>query len=176
LATEMSYWTFTDAFFEEGGVFRSVFTGGFGLIATGGIPKAAFNAFKILHYLGDQQLAVNSTSALLTKRSADDSLVLAIWNYLPPQESGDSKIVNIRPRGSRESVELVRVFLVDDDHGSPLKSWQAMGSPDFPSREQQAALRKAAELPPPRTAKLVDGRLSVSLQANALAVIEFVRS
>ena len=70
-------------------------------------------------------------------------------------------------------MELVRVFLVDDDHGSPLKSWQAMGSPDFPSREQQAALRKAAELPPARTAKLVDGRLSVSLQGNALAVIEF---
>ena len=176
LATEMSYWTFTDAFFEEGGVFRSVFTGGFGLIATGGIPKAAFNAFKILHYLGDQQLAVNSTSALLTKRSADDCLVLAIWNYLPPRESGESKVVNIRLRHSGENVELARIFLVDDDHGSPLKSWQAMGSPDFPSREQQAALRKAAELPPPRTAKLADGRLSVSLQANALAVIEFVRS
>jgi xylan 1,4-beta-xylosidase len=173
LATEMSYWTFTDAFFEEGGVFRSVFTGGFGLIATGGIPKAAFNAFKILHYLGDQQLAVNSTSALLTKRSADDCLVLAIWNYLPPRESGQSKVVNIRLRGFGENVELVRIFLVDDDHGSPLKSWQAMGSPAFPSREQQAALRKAAELPPPRTAKPVDGRLSVSLQGNALAVIEF---
>ena len=57
LATEMSYWTFTDAFFEEGGVFKSVFTSGFGLIATGHIPKASFNAFKILHYLGDQQLA-----------------------------------------------------------------------------------------------------------------------
>ena len=48
-----------------------------------------------------------------------------------------------------------------------------MGSPDFPSREQQAALRKAAELPPPVIAKVVDGHLSLSLQPNALAVIEF---
>ncbi len=54
IVTEMSYWTFTDAFFEEGGVFRSVFSSGFGLIATGSIPKASFNAFKILHRLGDR--------------------------------------------------------------------------------------------------------------------------
>jgi len=48
-----------------------------------------------------------------------------------------------------------------------------MGRPDFPSLEQQAALRKAAVLPPPLSAKLVDGQLSVSLQPDALAVIEF---
>jgi hypothetical protein len=34
-------------------------------------------------------------------------------------------------------------------------------------------LRKVAELPPPLTAKLVDGQLLVSLQPNALAVIQF---
>jgi xylan 1,4-beta-xylosidase len=173
LATEMSYWTFTDAFFEEGGVFKSVFTNGFGLIATGRIPKASFNAFKILHYLGDQQLALESSSALLTRRSSDGALVLAIWNYIPPRESGKSKVVNIQLRGSENTPEQIKVFLVDDDHGSPLKLWHAMGSPDFPSREQQAELRKAAELPPPLDANLVDGQLSVSLQPNALAVVEF---
>jgi xylan 1,4-beta-xylosidase len=173
LATEMSYWTFTDAFFEEGGVFKSVFTSGFGLIATGRIPKASFNAFKILHYLGDQQLALDSTSALLTRRSGDGGLVLALWNYVPPRESGQSKNLILRLRGSEEKSEQVRLFLVDDDHGSPLKTWHGMGSPDFPSREQQTALRKAAELPPPLSAKFVDGRLSVSLQPNALAVLEF---
>jgi xylan 1,4-beta-xylosidase len=173
LATEMSYWTFTDAFFEEGGVFKSVFTSGFGLIATGRIPKASFNAFKILHYLGDQQLALDSTSALLTRRSGDGGLVLALWNYVPPKESGQSMNLILRRRGSEEKSEPVRLFLVDDDHGSPLKTWHAMGSPDFPSREQQTALRQAAELPPPRTANFVDGRLSVSLQPNALAVLEF---
>ena len=47
-----------------------------------------------------------------------------------------------------------------------------MGSPDCPSLEQQAFLRKAAELPPPTNAKVVEGKLSVSLQPNALAVIE----
>jgi xylan 1,4-beta-xylosidase len=76
-------------------------------------------------------------------------------------------------RGSEKNPENVRVFLVDDDHGSPLKLWNSMGSPDFPSRDQQAALRKAAELPPPLTTSFADGQLSVLLQPQALAVIEF---
>ena len=175
LVTEMSYWTFTDAFFEEEGVFRSVFCSGFGLIATGGIPKAAFNAFKILHYLGDQQLATNSASALLTKRSADDSLVLATWNYTPPRQPGHSKAVSIRLLGANDDVQQVKIFLVDDDHGSPLKLWESMGSPAFPSLQQQAALRAAAELPLPQTVKMAKRRLSLSLHPNALAVIEFPR-
>jgi xylan 1,4-beta-xylosidase len=174
LAAGMSYWTFTDAFFEEGGVFKSVFCNGVGLIATGRIPKASFNAFKILHYLGDQQLALNSTSALLTRRSSDGSLVLALWNYFPPRETGQSTAVTIQLQGFEKTPERAKVFLVDEDHGSPLKSWQAMGSPDFPSLEQQAALRKAAELPLPFMVKLPEGQLSVSLQPSALAVIEFV--
>jgi xylan 1,4-beta-xylosidase len=173
LVTEMSYWTFTDAFFEEGGVFKSVFMSGFGLIATGRIPKASFNAFKILHYLGNEQLALDSASSLLTRRSGDGALVLAIWNYTPPRESGQPKVVNIQLRGFAGNPEHARVFLVDDDHGSPLKTWHAMGRPDFPSREQQAVLRHAADLPSPLTEKIVDGRLLVSLQPNALAVIEF---
>jgi xylan 1,4-beta-xylosidase len=173
-ATEMSYWTFTDAFFEEGGVFKSVFCSGFGLIATGRIPKASFNAFKILHYLGDQQLALDTTSALLTRRSSDGGLVLALWTYIPQRETGQPMVVTIQLQGFEKTPERAKIFLVDEDHGSPLKSWQAMGSPDFPSREQQAALRKAAALPPPFIAKLPDGQLSVSLQPNALAVVEFV--
>jgi xylan 1,4-beta-xylosidase len=173
LATEMSYWTFTDAFFEEGGVFKSAFTSGFGLIATGRIPKASFNAFKILHYLGDEQLALDSTSALLTRRSSDGGLVLAVWNYIPPRENGQSSTVNLQLQGFEKNPERAKIFLVDDNHGSPLTLWKAMGSPDFPSLEQQAALRKAAVLPPAPTAKLVDGQLSISLHPNALAVIEF---
>jgi xylan 1,4-beta-xylosidase len=173
LVTEMSYWTFTDAFFEEGGVCKSVFSSGFGLIATGRIPKASFNAFKILHHLGDQKLALDSDSGLLTRRSADHGLVLAIWNYIPPRENGQPKTINLEFRNSASPPERARIHLVDDDHGSPFKAWQAMGSPDCPSLEQQSFLRKAAELPPPTSAKVVGRKLSVSLQPNALAVIEF---
>ncbi len=54
LTTMMSYWTFSDVF-EEQGVIKTPFYGGYGLIAEGGVPKAAFNAFAMLHRLGDQR-------------------------------------------------------------------------------------------------------------------------
>ena len=55
----MSYWTFSDVF-EEQGVVKQPFYGGFGLIAEDGLPKPSFNAFKLLHQLGDQRIAVDS--------------------------------------------------------------------------------------------------------------------
>ena len=54
LVDMMSYWTFSDVF-EEQGVVKTPFYGGYGLIAAGGIPKPAFNALKLLHKLGEQR-------------------------------------------------------------------------------------------------------------------------
>jgi xylan 1,4-beta-xylosidase len=173
LVSEMSYWTFTDAFFEEDGVFRSVFSSGFGLIATGGIPKAAFNAFKILRYLGDQQIEVDSDSAILTKRSNEETLVAAAWNYTAPKQSGEIKRVTFSISKPEKPVRSAKIFLVDQDHGSPFRRWQEMGSPPFPNREQQAALRESALLPPPEEIMLSEDSLTLDLQPNALAVIEF---
>ena len=52
LTSMMSYWTFSDVF-EEQGVVKTPFYGGFGLLAEDNIPKAAFNDFALLHRLGD---------------------------------------------------------------------------------------------------------------------------
>ncbi len=72
LTAMMSYWTFSDVF-EEQGVIKTPFYGGFGLIAEGGVPKAAFNAFAMLHRLGDQRFEPDLADALVTKR-ADGTL------------------------------------------------------------------------------------------------------
>ncbi len=47
LVDMMSYWTFSDVF-EEQGVVKTPFYGGFGLIAADDIPKPAFAAFQLL--------------------------------------------------------------------------------------------------------------------------------
>src|SRR5438552_5801745 len=91
LVDVMSYWSFSDVF-EEQGVVKTPFYGGYGLIAADGIPKPAFNAFKLLHQLGDQRIELDSDSALLTRRK-DGSLVLALWNYAPPEQPGAPKTV-----------------------------------------------------------------------------------
>src|SRR5712672_4070258 len=67
LTEMMSYWTFSDVF-EEGGVVRTPFYGGFGILAERSIPKPAFNDFTLLHRLGDTRLDVASDSALVTRR------------------------------------------------------------------------------------------------------------
>jgi len=55
LVDVMSYWSFSDVF-DEQGVVRQPFYGGFGLVAEGGIPKPAYNAFQLLHKLGNKRV------------------------------------------------------------------------------------------------------------------------
>jgi len=49
LTDMMSYWAFSDVF-EEQGVVKKPFYGGFGLIAEDQLPKPSFNALKLLHH------------------------------------------------------------------------------------------------------------------------------
>src|SRR5579872_5228686 len=86
LVNLMSYWTFSDVF-EEQGVVKTPFYGGFGLIAAGGVPKPAYNAFRLLHLLGEERLSMASDSSLATRRT-DGSLAIAVWNYTAPEERG----------------------------------------------------------------------------------------
>ncbi len=164
----MSYWTFSDVF-EEQGVVKTPFYGGFGLLAEDSIPKPAFNAFKLLHQLGGQRLALDSDSALLTRRR-DGTLVLAVWNYSPPGEAGTPKTFMLQFKGTR-AVHAV-ISLVDHDHGDVRPAYEKMGSPQYPTRNQIEALRKAAELPAPETRLLKRGELTLTLPAQGLALIE----
>ena len=93
----MAYWAFSDVF-EEQGVVKRPFYGGYGLMAAGGIPKAAYNDFKLLHELGSQRIRVDSDSALAT-RHADGSLAIAVWNSAPPGTGGAAKHVTVSIKG-----------------------------------------------------------------------------
>src|SRR5882762_1582560 len=167
LVEVMSYWTFSDVF-EEQGVVKTPFYGGFGLIAAGGIPKPAFNAFRVLHELGDQRIELNSENALLTRKK-DGSLVLAVWNYAPPEQEGASKSVTLRFKGVRGTEALVA--LIDRQHGDIHSVYEKMGSPRYPTQAQIRDLRKAAELRAPETRNLRNGELMLTLPSYALALI-----
>jgi xylan 1,4-beta-xylosidase len=163
LATTMAYWAFSDVF-EEQGVVKKPFYGGYGLIAEGGVPKASFEAFAMLHRLGDQRLQTNLEEALVTKR-ADGTLAVAVWNYAPPGESGASKKVHLNVTGLTGTPHY-HVQIVDPAHGSALAAWKALGSPPFPTAQQYEQLRQAALA----TEKL-DGP-SFDLPAHGLALVE----
>jgi len=167
LVEVMSYWTFSDVF-EEQGVVKTPFYGGFGLIAAGGIPKPAFNAFRVLHELGDQRIELDSENALLTRKK-DGSLVLAVWNYAPPEQEGASKSVTLRFKGVHGTEALVA--LIDRQHGDIHSVYEKMGSPRYPTQAQIRDLRKAAELRAPETRNLRNGELMLTLPSYALALI-----
>jgi xylan 1,4-beta-xylosidase len=169
LADLMSYWAFSDVF-EEQGVVKTPFYGGFGLLAERGIPKPAFNDFALLHQLGDTRLDVNSDSALVTRRK-DGSLAIAVWNLFLPQDRGSPKTVMLHFK-ALSAAHSARLTILDQDHGSPLPAWEKMGRPEFPTVPQIEALRKAAALPAKQPRPIESGSLTLTLQPHALALIE----
>jgi len=167
LAEMMSYWTFSDVF-EEQGVVQRPFYGGFGLIAAGGIPKPAFNAFKLLHRLGNVRLDADSDHVLVTRRP-DGTLVIALWNYVAPEASGQPTTISLQlPRAARS----VRLQRLDADHGDVSGDYERMGSPPFPTREQLAALSSASALAPAEEMTVTDQKVSVVMPPNGLAIME----
>jgi xylan 1,4-beta-xylosidase len=168
LADIMSYWTISDVF-EEQGVVKTPFYGGFGLLAERDIPKPSFNDFALLHRLGDTRLEVGSDSLLVTRRK-DGSLVIAAWNLFLPEQAGSPKSITLHFKGVQTTTASVSI--VDKDHGSPLPLYEKQGRPASPTVAQIAALRKAAALPASKSYALKNGALSLTLQPQALALIE----
>jgi xylan 1,4-beta-xylosidase len=168
LTEMMSYWTFSDVF-EEQGVVKQPFYGGFGLIAADDIPKPAYNAFQILHQLGDQRIAVDDPTVLVT-RQKDKSLVIAAWNLVPPDQTGSTKTIHLRfehlPAGRQASISRV-----DREHGDVHPAYEGMGQPRYPTQQQIKALQRAAQLPAPEVRALTGNDLTIDLAPDGLAVI-----
>jgi xylan 1,4-beta-xylosidase len=170
LVSMMSYWAFSDVF-EEQGVVKQPFYGGYGLMAEDGLPKPAFNAFKLLHRLGNTRIAADSASALVTRRK-DGTIVMAVWNLFQPEESGENKRVAIKMSGAG-GLHRATIFRLDSTHGSLLAAYAAMGKPLDPTQAQIQKLRSAAKLPPPESMTVNQGQLRIVLPPQGLALIEF---
>jgi xylan 1,4-beta-xylosidase len=180
LTESMSYWSFSDVF-EEQGVVRTPFYGGFGLVAADGIPKPSLNAFAMLHRLGDRRIKLENNDALATK-SSDGEVEVALWNYAPPFGTGAAytpppttqgvdKIfqVNFASVPSKATVEILRV---DDDHGNSVKAFDAMGRPRGSlTKDQIARLKAAGAMAPVEKTKLSDGHLQITVPAHGLALL-----
>jgi xylan 1,4-beta-xylosidase len=180
LTQSMAYWAFSDVF-EEQGVVRTPFYGGFGIVAAESIPKPALNIFRALHQLGNQRIALASDSALATK-SADGKLAIALWDYAPPTGIGDTYTMPHGPADPPKTFDLtlthvasnatVEVLRIDPDHGNVLKAFDAMGRPPGDlTPEQVAQLRAAGAMAPAEHLHLHDGKLHLTVPAHGLAVV-----
>ncbi len=171
-AEMMSFWTFSDVF-EEQGVIRTPFFGGFGLIAMDHIPKASFRAFELLHALGDVRLPVPADDLLATRRR-DGTLVLAAWNAAEPGTRVPEKSIRIAVKGAPPN-SIASIQRLDGGHGDVLAADRKMGSPAYPSREQLAQLRAVTAPEQPDRVRLHGGVLTLDIPPQGLAVVEIGR-
>ncbi len=167
LVDAMSYWSFSDVF-EEQGVVKTPFYGGFGLIAADDIPKPSYLAFALLHKLGDQRIAVASDSALLTRRN-DGSFVLALWNY---KKSSPDASRTLRLQFTNAGIHHALVWRLDSDHGDLHRLYNQLGAPRYPTQAQILQLRAASQLAPPEDVAIESQTLSVPVSGDELVLIE----
>ncbi len=141
-ADSFSYWTFSDVF-EELGVPRAPFHGGFGLVALHGIPKPTFHLFAFFRALGDEVL--HRDERMIVTRRKDGSIALAAWNLVMDKGAGFELNMELEIP-IRPGEWFVKRQTVDEDHGNPWRVWQQMGRPRFPAPDQIETLRQAARV------------------------------
>lgn len=146
LANSLMYWTFTDVFEEKGGG-ESIFHGGFGMINFQGIVKPSFHAYRMLNQLGDEMLW-NTSPICVTKNSSSGKITALTYNYpeefmeaVPSAKNADtymnasSKNVTFELKGLAPGT-VFEVETLDEDHGNAYKSYQEMGAPHSPTRQE----------------------------------------
>lgn len=180
----MSQWALS-AEFEELGIPDFILKEGdtgWGAIVSG-IAKPSFNTYKLLHALGSQRLAAEGP-ALASLRGGKP--VALVWNLAeavqPSGIPGKSHTRSVTGEAKRFEVEFVgvragqqvQIRYVDQQRGSAMPAWRAMGSPQYPRPDQLAALRNAAQIPPPGKARLgTDRKLVLELPPEGVALVEF---
>jgi len=180
LTESMDYWAFSDVF-EEQGVARTPFYGGFGLMAPGNIPKASLNVFRALHQLGTRRIALDSDSALATALP-NGGVAIALWNYAPPTGTGAQYTKPTGPAGPERTfdVELDHVgahprltlMRVDDTHGNAVAAFDAMGRPAGSlTPDQVRKLQEAGAMAPAETVPVDHGHARITVPAHGLAVL-----
>ena len=178
----MSYWSFSDVF-EEQGVVKTPFYGGYGLVADDGIPKPAYDVFGLLHELGEERLPAPVDEALVTRKK-DGTIVIAAWNLVEDSKDGTpvgsaEKTVTFELKNLGGGIGLhtvtgmkAEVRRVDASHGDTLDAWKKMGSPKYPTQAQIEALRKASDPGLAEDVPIRDHKLTLVLPPMGLAVVE----
>jgi xylan 1,4-beta-xylosidase len=169
LADALSFWTFSDVFEEDGPIPRP-FEGHFGLRAEGGINKPSYYDFALLHKLGDERLKNDNENVIVTKRK-DGKLVIALWNYVDPDQKGTSRTYRL-VFGDMPAGADVSESRVDNEHSNTLAAYRSIGSPQYPTEEQAKQLNAMTALGPPKIERLQGRELKLELGPNALVLLE----
>jgi xylan 1,4-beta-xylosidase len=123
----------------------------------------------MLHGLGTERYDVDSEHALVT-RQTDGSFEIALWNYAPPGGTGAPITLSLQLRDV--AARSARVQRLDAENGDVSGAYRRMGSPTYPTPMQLKQLIKASTLPAPQELPIVHDRLSITVPAHGLAMVE----
>ncbi|MCL2718248.1 MAG: xylan 1,4-beta-xylosidase [Lachnospiraceae bacterium] len=191
-----SYWTFGDVF-EEAGVAFTPFSGCFGLLTNGSIPKPTYFTYVFYKNLYEKAVA-KSENFIITKAENGDlrgiAWNLVLENKLSPGGNSSEKTTNSTKHefsqfslnDSHNSIIIdltidvsngtyfLLTKTVDENHCNPLKNWIDMGSPAYPSKQQIKLLRECAKpLITTKQSEVKDELFSTTLNLSANAVCYF---
>jgi len=166
-----SYWTFGDVF-EESGVSFTPFSGCFGLLANGMIPKPTYWTYVFYKELYPAAIAKNEN--FIVTKSDNGGLRAVAWN--PVEEGGDLPLRLLLD--IKDGPYLLLVKTVDEITCNPLKTWLDMGSPAYPSQRQIDILTECSK--PQVTTRRLDvtqgsASIDINLTPNALVFFELQR-
>lgn len=172
--TSYSYWTFGDVF-EESGVAFTPFSGGFGLLANGKIPKPTFYTFAFFKKLKGE-CVLRSAEAVVVKVDKGGYRGV-VWNA-DGRNTGEELTLTIELPAEQGAYCLLNK-LVDEECCNPLKVWHDLGEPAHPAKETVALLREAAK--PLVTTERMDStegrvKLLFHLKKNAVQYFELRRA
>jgi xylan 1,4-beta-xylosidase len=158
------YWAVSDLYEEISTAGPSAFRqGNYGLLLRGDatipesfdVAKPSFNAFRLLHMLGDQQLSVtggtagNGVGAAATRSADGKTVQILVYDHVDggKADSSMSNVVSLSVNNLPFTGPVrVRRTIVDRGHANAYRAWMSMGSPSNPSKAQWVTLRDAAEL------------------------------
>jgi xylan 1,4-beta-xylosidase len=173
---------------------------GFRTLSTNSVGKPVLNVFKMLGRLEGKRIPLFSSGALGADRIISEKVLKApdidglatasekmvqvvLWNY-------HDDIVDAEPNGVRLDIKMpsqinkakVTHYRIDKTHSNSYTKWLSLGSPQKPTDEQLAALKKAAELEmlePEKDYEVKNGLLSLSFEmprhAVSLVEVRFVK-
>jgi len=145
-----AYWVVSDIF-DEGGIPQSPFSSTYGLLSIHGIPKASFNAFRLLRKMTGNIMDVKTTVDLSSGKGLlvtkdQQTIKVLLWNQNFVEEK---KLTNwmgniLLPVTKDTMLNMVKAT-IGIGNGSAWESWQLMGSPLNPTLTQLELLKQQSE-------------------------------
>ena len=164
---------------------------GFRDLATNGVNKPVLNVFRMLGMMEGQRIKVGGDLAynVASIRSGSvrgqrtdinalaakgkKGVTVLVWNYHDNDVIDAGAPVTIELSGLTGKRARMTHYRIDQARSNSYTAWKAMGSPQAPTAQQVAALKKASELATlgaPSTVAIKDGKATLRMQLPRQAV------